>query len=157
MRQRHVGAVPEHSVERSFALCSGWPVAPRRQSFVCHTDLMSQMKLHLFLRHLNHPLFPQLSLVPALPFSPCLPLKILTIHSHPSASSSHWFLQYCPFMHYLSPSSSLRPVLPCLLLFPSQFLVLLRKIRTSVLLHFPVPSLHPSFTVYSHIFPSGKQ
>lgn len=44
---------------------------------------MAPMDLHLSLRLLNYPPFPQPPPVPALLFSPCLPLKSLPIHSAP--------------------------------------------------------------------------
>ena len=91
---------------------------------------MAPMDLHLSLRHLNHPPFPQL--VPAVPFSLCLPLKTLPLHSAPSSRQ-------------LPSALSLPLLLPCLLLSISQFLLLLgSRSAFPVLLHFPMPSPHPS-------------
>ena len=130
-------------MEHSFALSSVWPVALRRQTRTGSPDGSDGLAP-----------FPQALESSSISPAPTgLSTALLTLP--PSQNSPHplqppWppphtsSPQHCPSLHSLSLSSSPRPVLPCLPLSPSQFLILLGSCSASpVLLHFPVSSLHP--------------
>lgn len=121
-------------VERSFALCNICPVALRWQKRIGSSDGSGG----------SSPFPPALqsssiSPVPELPFPPCLPLKILPIHS-------------APFSHQLPsalslpslPQTQTHPPTPPALLFQ---LPSLEGHSAIPVLCFSVPSLHPSLLV----------